>query len=212
MRFAALKVRSAKRPSGTIGSRVLRSTTTKATAASSPSAAAHGVTAPPASVRAQVVPASASEASTAPVRSKRPWARGSRVSGTHRSASHTVSAASGRLMRKIQRHDAWSTSSPPTSGPSAAAMPPSPDQAPMARLRSSARKAPWIIARLPGVSSAPPMPCSTRATTSTSAVGATPHSSEARANQTVPMMKTRRRPSRSPSEPPRRMSEASESR
>ena len=123
------------------------------------------------------------------------------VSGTHRCASHTVSAASGRLIRKIQRHDAWSTSSPPTSGPSAAAMPPSPDQAPIARLRSSERNAPWIIARLPGVSSAPPMPCSTRAAISTSAFGASPHSREARANQIVPMTKTRRRPSRSPSDP-----------
>ena len=146
----------------------------------------------------------------APGRSKRPCVRRSRVSGTHRCASHTVRTASGRLIRKIHRHDAWSTSSPPTSGPSAAAIPPRPDQAPMARLRSSERNAPWIIARLPGVRSAPPMPCSTRAAISTSAFGASPHNRDARANQTVPMTKTRRRPRRSPSDPPIRMSEAIE--
>ena len=91
-------------------------------------------------------------------------------------------------------------------------MPPSPDQAPIAGARSSWTKAPWIIARLPGVSSAPPTPCSTRAAISTSGFGASPHSSEASANQIVPITKIRRRPNRSPSEPPSRIRLASESR
>ena len=173
--LAALKVRSAKRPSGTIGSRVapLGDARTRPPRAP-PMPAAHHVALPPASVSAQVIPASATEASAAPRTSKRLCARGSRVSGTQRWASQTVSAASGRLMRKIQRHEAWSTSRPPTSGPSAAAIPPRPDQAPIARLRSSARKAPWIIARLPGVSSAPPMPWSTRASDQHLGVGREP--------------------------------------
>ena len=47
---------------------------------------------------------------------------------------------------------------------------------------------------------------------STSMVGAAPHSSEAAANHTVPITKTRRRPYRSPSAPPRRISEANASR
>ena len=91
-------------------------------------------------------------------------------------------------------------------------MPVSPDQAPIAGARSSCTKAPSIIARLPGVSRAPPTPWSTRAAISTSALGARPHSSEAAANQIVPITKTRRRPNRSPSEPPSRIRLASESR
>ena len=97
-------------------------------------------------------------------------------------------------------------------GPTAAAIPPRPDQAPIAGARSSRTNAPWIIARLPGVSRPPPMPCSSRATTRVSAVGAIPHSSEAIANHTVPITNSRRRPNRSPSEPPSRISEASNSR
>ena len=65
---------------------------------------------------------------------------------------------------------------------------------PMAWARSSSRNVDWMIARLPGVSSAPPMPCRARATISTPALGATPHSSEATANQTTPVTKMRRRP------------------
>ena len=42
----------------------------------------------------------------------------------------------GRLIRKIARHEIAATSQPPSSGPIAAATPPSPDQAPIARARS----------------------------------------------------------------------------
>ena len=101
---------------------------------------------------------------------------------------------------------------PPTNGPIAAAMPPSPDHAPIAGDRSSGAKTPWIMARLPGVSSPPPTPCSTRATISTSAFGASPHSSEASGEPDVPTTNIRRRPYRSPSEPPSRIREASVSR
>ena len=45
----------------------------------------------------------------------------------------------------------------------------------------------------------------TRAATSTSGVGARPHSRLASAKPIVPATKTRRRPSRSPSEPPSRI-------
>ncbi len=66
-----------------------------------------------------------------------------------------------------------------------------------------------MIASEPGVSSAPPMPWRARAATSTPAFGASPHSSEATANHTTPTTKTLRRPYRSPSEPPSRISPAS---
>ena len=90
----------------------------------------------------------------------------------------------------------------------APAMPPSPDQAPIA----AARSGPWndaeISARLPGVSSAPPTPCSALAATSVPMSGARPQASEARANHTTPMTNTRRLPKWSPSEPPSRISAA----
>ena len=97
-------------------------------------------------------------------------------------------------MRNTQRQDATAISQPPRNGPIAVATPPSPDHAPIARARSSGAKDAWIIARLPGVSSAAPTPCSARAAISSGAVGASPHSSDATANQTTPITKTRRRP------------------
>lgn len=51
-----------------------------------------------------------------------------------------------------------------------------------------------MIASEPGVSSAPPTPCRTRAAMSTPTFGASPHSSEAAANHTTPMTKIFRRP------------------
>ena len=79
---------------------------------------------------------------------------------------------SGMLMRKIARHDPASTSHPPTNGPMAEATPVRPDQAPMARDRSSRRKLASRMARLPGVSSAPPTPWASRAITSSVVPGA----------------------------------------
>ena len=118
----------------------------------------------------------------------------SRVSGTCRRATSTTTTASGALMRNTQRHEATWISQPPMNGPTAVATPPSPDHAPIARARSCGANEAWIIARLPGVSSAPPTPCSARAAMSSGAVGASPHSSEAIANQTTPITNTRRRP------------------
>ena len=88
-------------------------------------------------------------------------------------------------------------------------MPARPDQAPIARIRSCGRNDDCRIARLPGVSRAPPIPWTARAATSVSMFGAMPQASDATANHTTPMTKTRRRPNRSPSEPPSRINEAS---
>lgn len=52
------------------------------------------------------------------------------------------------------------------------------------------------------------MPWSARAAMSTPAFGAIPHSSDASANHTTPTTNTRRRPNRSPSAPPSRISPA----
>ena len=80
------------------------------------------------------------------------------------------------------------------SGPAAAATPLSPDQAPMARARSSGRNEACRMARLAGVRRAPPMPWTTRATISSVAFGATPQQADATANQTTPTEKIRLRP------------------
>ena len=86
-------------------------------------------------------------------------------------------------------------------------MPPNPDQAPTAPARSDSWKLAWMIARLPGLTSAPPMPSRTRATTSITMPWETPQSSDAPANQTVPITRILLRPKRSPSAPPSRTSD-----
>ena len=147
------------------------------------------------SVSANVPPASAIAASSDPeTSSRRPRRDGSRLSGTCRCAAQMTTAASGRLMRKMNRHDAASINHPPTNGPSAPAIPPSPDQAPMAGPRSSGRNDASMSASDPGASSAPPTPWSALAAISDSTLGATAQSSDATANQATPMTNTRRRP------------------
>ena len=59
------------------------------------------------------------------------------------------------------------------------------------------------------MSNAPPIPWSARAATSASEVGDTAQSSDAVANHTIPRRKIRRRPNRSPKEPPIRINDAS---
>lgn len=141
--------------------------------------------------------------------SKRPRASGSTLSGTCRAATSTTTAESGTFSRNTHRQPAASTSQPPANGPTAPATPPRPDQAPTARGRSSAANDAWMIASEPGVSRAPPAPCSARARIKVSMFGAMPHSTDATANQTTPTRKMRRRPNRSPREPPSRMKPAS---
>ena len=121
----------------------------------------------------------------------------------------TTAAAAGRLMKKTSRQDTALISQPPRNGPMAVATPPSPDQAPMALARSSLANDAWMIARLPGTSSAAPAPCTARAAIRNPALGASPHASDAIANQIVPITKTFRRPKASPSAPPSSSSPAS---
>ena len=206
-----------KSDGGTSGFSVRRMRRTNAampTSATMPAPMTAGSVQPrgPASVSAHVAVPRLITASPAPTTSSARAACGSRVSGTAYSAHPTASAATGRLMRKAQRQPGPSTSQPPTKGPTAPATPPSPDHAPTALARSAGTKTACRMARLPGVRRAAPTPWSTRAATSTSTFGAAPHSSDAAANHTVPITKTLRRPYRSPSAPPSRMSEASESR
>ena len=77
-----------------------------------------------------------------------------------------------------------------------------PAQVPIARPRTDFGNDALIIARLPGTSIAPPTPCRPRATMSVVASGANAHAAEATANTATPATKTRRRPYRSPADPP----------
>ena len=94
-------------------------------------------------------------------------------------------------------------------GPIAVPTPAYPDHAPMALPRSSGRNTASRMARLPGVSSAAPTPCSARARIRNVAPGATAHSRDATANQTTPITKTFLRPYLSPSDPASSSSPAS---
>ena len=122
---------------------------------------------------------------TAPGTSKRPLVSSSRDSGTCSPIS-TTRAHSGRLIAKIQRQPACSTRNPPRNGPTAAAIPETPAQVPMAAARSSRRKLPWMIASAPGASSAAATPCSTRKATSCVGDWANAHSALPSAKPTTP--------------------------
>ncbi len=158
-------------------------------------------------MRAYVVAARPMTTNAAPATSIRRLAPGSVDSGTWRDASSTTTA-SGRFNRKISRQETADTNQPPTNGPIAVVIPPSPDQAPIARPRSDGAKLDSMRARLPGTRSAPPMPCNARAAISIGRLTAIPHSSDARLNHTTPIVKIRLRPNRSPSDPPSRISAA----
>jgi hypothetical protein len=122
---------------------------------------------------------------------------------------NSVTITIGTLIAKIHRHDAESTSWPPTSGPSTVPIPPQAVHAPMALPRSAGGNAETITASAAGVSAAPATPWSARPAISTSIEGATAQITEVAPNATTPDRKTRRSPKMSPSEPPMRRSDPS---
>jgi len=155
-----------------------------------------------------VIVASATTPASAPGQSALPEADVSRDSGTCRRVTHAATAATGTLIRKIARQLPVSRSHPPRKGAIAADTPLNPAHIPIARVRSPGRKAASMIARLAGVISAPPIPCTARAAISQPMPGAAAHSTDATVNQPSPIRNTRRRPQRSLSEPASRISEA----
>ncbi len=198
-RLATTNVRFAKMSGGTSGSCWRRCSTTNDASATTPTTAppttsGSSTPRPGASTSAAVTPARPSAPSTDPQTSGRPPMVLSHDSGTYFLVSQITASPSGTLIRNASRHDHACTSSPPISGPIAPAIPPRPDHAPIALGRSSRTNDDWMIASAPGVSSAPPTPCSTRAATSISVFSATPHSIEDAPNHTTPSRKTRRRP------------------
>ena len=98
------------------------------------------------------------------------------------------------LSAKIQRHESWSTITPPASGPTNDAIAPHAVQAPIAAARSAGGKAATMTASELGTSSAPAAPCNPRAAINVSVVGASAHATEKNPNAAAPSANTRRSP------------------
>ena len=91
---------------------------------------------------------------------------GSRVSRSRRRAGTSAASPIGTLTKNTQRQPSWSTSTPPSDGPSAAATAPVALQIATAVARRSGGNSGSSRAREVGTRIAPPAACSTRAATS----------------------------------------------
>ncbi len=210
--MAPVNVDERNRDSSTIGSLVRRSTTTKAAPDTTAPARAISVTVSvhplaAASVKPYTALPSASVINAAPGQSMRPVAWASLVSGTFAQAITTMIAI-GTLIQNTARQENCSTRNPPNAGPIAEVIDVNPAQVPIAAPRAVPDQSALMIAKLPGMSIAPPTPCNTRAPTSVSRLGATAAMIDATVKITTPTTYNLRRPSRSPSEPPTRMRDA----
>ena len=112
----------------------------------------------------------------------------------------------GRLTKKIHRQPSsgppsW-MSSPPSSGPIAVLTPTTAPNRPNARPRSAPRNRLWISPAFCGVTSPPPMPCTSRAMISMSALWANPQAALASVKTASPSISVGRRPRASPIRPP----------
>ena len=131
-------------------------------------------------------PPTASAATSAPSQSNRPVVSVSRDSCTCVRVAHSAKASSGTLIRNANRQPIVSTSVPPTIGPRITRADVDAAQIPNARARASPSKA-WVMsASEPGMSRAPAAPWASRKTTSSSSVGARPHSADVAANPMSP--------------------------
>ena len=129
----------------------------------------------------------------------RPATRRLRYSGTRRGASSTSTTITGTFTRNTEPHQKYSSSSPPTIGPSAIPPETLAVQIPIARVRSAGSGNRCRISdSVDGIRVAPPIPISARAPMSTAALGASAAASEAAPNRPAPMSSRRRRPIRSP--------------
>src|SRR6266700_5622727 len=183
-RLAPLKVCERNNVSGTIGAGLRASTRRNASSATTPIARALSTNVlpkprEPASISPYTSAPNPSVTSSVPHQSSLPDASVSRLSGTRQNRTPSTTAASGTLRKKTQRQEAYSTNTPPSTGPTTEVIEVNPDQVPIARPRWSSLNEALIIAKLPGTSNAPPMPWRTRARISTSTLGDKPHAIEA---------------------------------
>ena len=126
----------------------------------------------------------------------------SRDSRVANSVTATAPTATGRLRKKIARHETYSASAPPTTGPIASASADTPAQVPIALPRSSAGNVTVMIERVAGIMNAAPTPWTARNATSQAWPGAKPIAALDSANTTTPNRNILRRPKMSPRRPP----------
>ncbi len=123
--------------------------------------------------------------STTPIRSKPCFSVGS--TGTNQKARPSPMIPIGTLTKKIHCQPSPSTRTPPASGPTKVATPAVAPHTLIATPRRSAGKIRVIVDRVCGVSSAAPMPCTTRAAMSMPMVPDRPHHSDAAVNTVRPI-------------------------
>ena len=122
--------------------------------------------------------------SSTPSRSKRCFWVGS--TGISQTASASPMMPIGTLTKKIHCQPSRSTSTPPARGPTRVATPAVAPHTLIATPRRSAGKIRVIVDNVCGVSSAAPIPCTTRAAISMSMLPASPHHSDAAVNTVSP--------------------------
>src|SRR5712692_3600247 len=162
-RFAPLKVCERNKVSGTTGAETRASTRRNARSATMPIASELSTSVlpkprEPASISPYTRAPKPSVTSSVPHQSSLPDASVSRLSGTRQNRTPSTTAASGTLRKKTQRQEAYWTNTPPSTGPTTVVIEEKPDQVPIARPRCSLLNEALMIARLPGTSSAPPIP------------------------------------------------------
>ena len=139
--------------------------------------------------------------SSVPKGSGTPAAPGSRNSRSRGIPATIMAAQIGTLTRKIHRQDAYSVSSAPRVGPSAAAAALIALQVPIATCRLPPGNSGSTRASEVGTTRAANAPCSARAAISTPGSGAAPHSALNTAKPARPIRNSRLRPYRSASRP-----------
>ena len=152
-------------------------------------------------VSASITPASPPAHSSGGMPSSATASTFGRSGGTRFCNRFQASSPSGRLTKKIQRHDACATTKPPRGGPIASPTPTMAPNAPSARPRSANGNACTSSAEPFADTSAAPTPWSTRSAIRAPTEGANPHSTEASVNNSSPLPYTARRPRASASRP-----------
>ena len=122
-------------------------------------------------------------------------------SGTWASVIAIVARPTGTFTKKIHSQPRCSVITPPMTGPTATEKPVVAPHSPIAVPRSLGGNSWAISASEVANIIAPPRPWTARAMFSTVGVPARPQTNEAATNRPIPVRKTSRRPSRSPSEP-----------
>jgi hypothetical protein len=146
----------------------------------------------------------AAATSPAPSRSSRPVACGRSRSGSFVRKPSARTSAIGALMKRTQRQPGPAVSNPPSRTPSAAPPPPSADQMPSARFRSSPSKIVTTSESAAGDRIAAASPWVMRPPRSTGPEVASPATTDAPPNRRRLASTRRRAPNRSAARPPRR--------